>query len=257
MALNRTYEHIYGSALFDELHNFFPELMYDEHIFSTEPYIWMRHRMHTLFPQFTRQRTLYNIYSAESRRADYETWRFRSFPSVRVPNSPRFSNPVRTNATLVEPVLRNPVPLPVRIRTRTVPQEHVDFSLLNTTLTNLLNTAFTEEPTLPTQTSNDLLRLLYGTIPLQTDVPVVASNDIIARHSAIVGHETVPADVNCAICQERNNDVTVWRKLNCMHHFHRTCIDRWFERDVHCPVCRHDIRNAFVPPSTITQSSTL
>ena len=257
MALNRTYEHIYGSTLFDELHNFFPELMYDEHIFSTEPYIWMRHRMHTLFPQFTRQRTLYNIYNAEARRADYETWRFASFPSVRVQNSPRFSNPVRTNATLVEPVLRNPVPPPVRITTRILPPEQVDFSLLNTTLTNLLNTAFTEETTVPTRTNNDLLRLLYGTIPFQTDVPVIASSDIIARHSEIVGRETVPTDVNCAICQERNNDVTTWRKLNCTHHFHRTCIDRWFERDVHCPVCRHDIRNTFVPPSTITQSSTL
>ena len=220
----------------------------------------MRHRMRTLFPQtFTRQRSLYSIYNAEARRADYETWRFSSFPSVRVQNSPRFSNPIRTNTVLVEPFLRNPPaqPPPVRITTRTVPQDQVDFSLLNTTLTNLLNTAFTEENTVPTQTSNDLLRMLYGTIPLQTDVPVVASSDIIARHSEIVGRETVPTDVNCAICQERNNDVATWRKLNCTHYFHRLCIDRWFERDVHCPVCRHDIRNAFTLPSTTTQSSTL
>ena len=59
---NQRYETVYGSALFDELHNFFPELMYDEVIFPTEPFAWMRHRMTTLFPQgFTRQRSLYNI----------------------------------------------------------------------------------------------------------------------------------------------------------------------------------------------------
>jgi hypothetical protein len=24
--------------------------------------------------------------------------------------------------------------------------------------------------------------------------------------------------------------------------FHQTCIDAWFERNVRCPMCRHDIR---------------
>jgi hypothetical protein len=33
------------------------------------------------------------------------------------------------------------------------------------------------------------------------------------------------------------------RRLNrCGHTFHTTCIDTWFQRNVHCPVCRHDIR---------------
>jgi len=243
MAFNpRNYESIYGSPLIDELHNFFPEFMYDEQIFGAEPYMWMRHRITTLFPQtFVRQRTLYNIYQSTSRRSDYETWRFSTFPSVGLRGTPRFSPPIRTEPTLIEPVIRvTPVRTPVRT------QEQIDFSLLNTTLTNLLNSALTEEATIPT--NNDLLRMLM------VDVPVIATNDVIARHSEIINRDAVPADTNCAICQERNHETeTVWRKLHCSHYFHRSCVDRWFLRNVHCPVCRYDIRT---PQSTITTQVT-
>jgi len=234
MALNRrNYEHLYGSALFDELHNFFPELMYDEQIFPTEPFLWMRHRLHTLFPDiFTRQRTMYNIYHAEPRRAAYETWRFSSFPSVGVPTASRLSSPIRSRTVLIDPVVRIP---PVRTPTTRT---------LNATVSNLLNTVWNED----TNGDSQLLRMLFGAAPM-TDVPVVASSDVIASHSELVERNAVPADINCAVCQERNSDAN-WRKLNCSHYFHRTCIDPWFERNVHCPVCRHDIRTPFVPTPT-------
>jgi len=48
----------------------------------------------------------------------------------------------------------------------------------------------------------------------------------------------------CAICQDslvlEGNRV---RKINqCSHMFHDNCILRWFNTNVHCPTCRHDIR---------------
>jgi hypothetical protein len=46
---------------------------------------------------------------------------------------------------------------------------------------------------------------------------------------------------NCAICQETlTNPAT--RIRHCGHSFHTTCISEWFSRSVHCPNCRHDIR---------------
>ena len=46
---------------------------------------------------------------------------------------------------------------------------------------------------------------------------------------------------NCAICQETlTNPAT--RIRHCGHSFHTTCISEWFTRSVHCPNCRHDIR---------------
>jgi hypothetical protein len=54
---------------------------------------------------------------------------------------------------------------------------------------------------------------------------------------------------NCAICQENlTNPAT--RIRHCGHSFHTTCISEWFSRSVHCPNCRHDIRetNPGTPP---------
>jgi hypothetical protein len=58
-----------------------------------------------------------------------------------------------------------------------------------------------------------------------------------------VGNLASDEDHACAICQDTLTPEQEGRKLNaCGHWFHKSCIDTWFERDVHCPVCRHDIR---------------
>ena len=74
-----------------------------------------------------------------------------------------------------------------------------------------------------------------------TDVPVVPTTQQIEEGSEIVELIDVPEDVSCAVCQERGQ-VTPWRHLHCDHYFHRACVDRWFGQNVHCPVCRADIR---------------
>jgi len=47
---------------------------------------------------------------------------------------------------------------------------------------------------------------------------------------------------NCAICQETLTTPAT-KIRHCGHSFHTTCISEWFTRSVHCPNCRHDIRN--------------
>jgi len=47
---------------------------------------------------------------------------------------------------------------------------------------------------------------------------------------------------NCAICQETLTSPAT-KIRHCGHSFHTTCISEWFTRSVHCPNCRHDIRN--------------
>jgi hypothetical protein len=59
----------------------------------------------------------------------------------------------------------------------------------------------------------------------------------------MLGNLISDTEHTCAICQEVLQADQEGRKLNaCGHWFHRSCIDTWFQRDVHCPVCRHDIR---------------
>lgn len=53
----------------------------------------------------------------------------------------------------------------------------------------------------------------------------------------------IDVDDNCSICQDSmRNGESVRQITVCSHTFHKTCIDTWFMRNVRCPVCRHDIR---------------
>jgi hypothetical protein len=48
----------------------------------------------------------------------------------------------------------------------------------------------------------------------------------------------------CSICQDGYDDGQAMRKItHCSHSFHKSCIDEWFEQNVHCPICRFDIRD--------------
>ncbi len=69
----------------------------------------------------------------------------------------------------------------------------------------------------------------------------------IAENTTL-GRLVSDTDHACAICQDSLTEEQQGRKLNaCGHWFHQSCIDTWLERDVHCPVCRHDIREPLRP----------
>lgn len=62
----------------------------------------------------------------------------------------------------------------------------------------------------------------------------------IAANSTIV---EITSEQACAICQENMLSTEPIRRLNYCHHlFHDDCISTWFQQNVHCPTCRHDIR---------------
>lgn len=50
--------------------------------------------------------------------------------------------------------------------------------------------------------------------------------------------------ISCAVCQDEMAAGSQVRRITrCNHTFHKACIDVWFNRDVHCPICRHDVRD--------------
>lgn len=84
------------------------------------------------------------------------------------------------------------------------------------------------------------------TIPAEgTPLPTRWSDPVVIRPTAAqidAATERVSAeDANCAICQESIEDDAI-RLTHCRHDFHNHCITEWFTRSVHCPNCRHDIR---------------
>ena len=67
---------------------------------------------------------------------------------------------------------------------------------------------------------------------------------VVAPTAAQIAAGTTPVDIHdctCAICQDDINGNGM-RLRHCQHVFHDDCIAEWFTRSVHCPNCRHDIR---------------
>lgn len=61
--------------------------------------------------------------------------------------------------------------------------------------------------------------------------------------------EGMANDSQCVICHMPIENDSIVRKINlCGHIFHPECVDRWFERNSSCPLCRQIIINR--PSST-------
>ena len=93
---------------------------------------------------------------------------------------------------------------------------------------------------------NVYYRMEYIPIPDLESVPVVASQDIINRNTRQVRFNEVvnPLNFDCPISLERFQDNSMLTQIiGCNHLFCSSEITRWFRTNVHCPVCRYDIRD--------------
>jgi hypothetical protein len=80
-------------------------------------------------------------------------------------------------------------------------------------------------------------------------VPVIPSETQV-RNASTTFTATHPVENGCSICQDDIGLGDELRRLTrCRHLFHTNCIDTWFARNVHCPVCRFDIRDDTVSPA--------
>ena len=46
--------------------------------------------------------------------------------------------------------------------------------------------------------------------------------------------------LECRICMTEFEDGDNLRLLQCMHHYHQQCIDKWFDSSSKCPLCNTD-----------------
>lgn len=266
MAFNpRSYETVYGFSLLDELHNFFPEIMYDEALFTSPTLMYMRHRMRTLFPAaYPRQHSIYRIYLSQERQALMSQWRLQTMRDqalvqevvapvqVRAAQAPAASPaPVMPAAAAESSPVRTPASRRVVSTPPAAPRQGRGRSLLSDPMEDLLSVLLTAAGS--SRSSGTTLEVplwetsirggLFGSSLLANwqDVIVAPTAEEIAAGSELVEHMDVPEETNCAICMERGESQQ-WRKLRCSHYFHKRCVDTWFQLNVNCPVCRADIR---------------
>jgi hypothetical protein len=263
-------EPIYQNPLLDSVHQLFPEFLYDTLLFPHNndpgsPLGWFRYRVMQLYPQtFRRFRQQYEARDRVNTRNDFEDWVFLQNRQIQAPTQLRMPPP------LTRMVYRNEFTTPLG-NTFTTP--------LGNTFTTPRTNIFLNEPVQTPPARNNIIRtwggedlgvgLLNLALGANLDnwlatfmdaIPVRPTAAQIDAGSEILQGSSVAEGTMCTICQEnapspreQEND---WRRLRgCMHLFHKTCIDRWFTRNAHCPVCRADIRAHTEPAPLATPSS--
>lgn len=223
------YERVYDVGLLDDLHNYFPGLLYEPDRFRTVSDVLNYIRQNTsrrfnLFDYGARQHLQQQNTRASSNRVPQNTF------TRQVPVVNRWTPPVVTQPSHLEFDLTNAV----------------DIALLAPLLRSLDRLTGLDSPAPPPMAHTPIQRVGGGNrfTGLFQDIVVHASQELIDAASNM---RTLLMDVeeSCSICQDRMRQGENIRRLNaCQHEFHGACVDNWFlHRSVLCPVCRHDIRD--------------
>jgi hypothetical protein len=223
--MNSSYEQIYGVGLLDDLHNYFPALLYDSSTFVSVPDVL------SYVQSETRRR--FDLFSVGASRY------YTSQPLRPARVWPRPQNPLAATrprpaaaATTTSPAGRGYLNSLFPI---THTPLHIQTALDDTTILQILLRSLATEGFTADQMSPVVVR------PTEAEV---AASTTDAPHDSVEVY-------NCAICQDGIVNREISRKINhCGHKFHINCIDVWFQQNVRCPVCRHDIRTS--PARTAT-----
>ena len=228
------YERVYDVGLLDDLHNYFPGLLYEPDRFRSvsDVLAYVRQnasRRFNLFDYGARQ------YQQQNTRVPQNTFT-RQTPVVNRWTPPHVpaTQPAQYEFDLTS---------------------EVDLAILAPLLRSLDRLSGLAPP--PPQITRQTLQRAHGTnrfAGIFQDIIVHASQELIDGASNM---RTLLMDLeeSCSICQDRMRQGENIRRLNaCQHEFHGACVDNWFlQRSVVCPVCRHDIRD----PTPVIRSPAL
>jgi len=110
-------------------------------------------------------------------------------------------------------------------------------------LRNILRTRIVQRPTIHL---DPFFGLGLSTAQLNMflePVPIVPNGHQIDAASTTYDADAADAEYTCTICQDSFQIGEHILRLNyCSHIFHTVCIHQWFTSSVRCPLCRHDIR---------------
>jgi hypothetical protein len=227
------YERIYYIRLLDDIHNYFPDLLYNHSRFGTVRDVlgYVQEQTQSRFNLFQR---------------GYRRYRQRPIPAPSTPPPPM------------------PLPLPQpqtraqrtqRFNPSTGLTGHVDLVTETFDITPLLS-SFAPSAAADGTSGNyfDTLMRMLITGRNQEPVIVTPSAQQINDATCLKMASTEDEDEQCAVCQESYTEGQALRKIHhCGHIFHKNCIDIWFQRNVYCPVCRFDIRDHIVSQEAAAQ----
>jgi len=211
--MSERYERVYDVALLDDLHNYFPALLYSHEIFRNvqDVLLYVRERTQRRFNLFDYGRRQYETSMPMPPLRTPNTYGRRPVEEVSVEFTP---NTPATSLSALLPLLRT---LNIPVRARAVPVGAA------------------------------------AATGAYEDVVVHASQDMINGASTESTLEADMEDNCTICQDRMRQGELVRKLTACEHVFHRVCIDNWLlTRSVICPTCRHDVRNPIGSRSRIT-----
>lgn len=252
----------YPSELLNEVHHYFPALLYDPGRFYTiqDVFNYVQTQMRNHFDLFSNNRNAYlrseglntpsrrrNISPPPAPNRYVNTAPLRSAPPLSMPATPTHNS--QQTAPADEPAEGVDADMNTLEGALTPLITNVLASMLNSGAGSLLNpTTYYYTTTVPLPTG-------WGGQNFMEPIPVRPSAAVLDRATTVSVLEA-NTDNNCAVCQDSMDQGATVRKINtCGHTFHRTCIDTWFQTNVHCPTCRHDVRERVAATTAATAPS--
>lgn len=256
---------MYNSPLLDELHYHFPALLYEPDLFTgvRDVFAYIQHQMRQRYDLFSMNQRGY----ARMGRLPWTPPSYHQGGAVpRFPPAGPGGRQTQLHPLPPQPQQRRQPVEEIRV---TVDTFDVADPLDGFTTARLLGGGGAIGRALGTQNLDILTALINltagavgvggGAAGAAAAAAAAAMDPVVVRPTAIqidagTAIEIMDAEEDvCAICQDTMESGSQVRVINaCDHRFHVTCIDTWFQRNVRCPVCRHDIRD---PPEEDTDST--
>lgn len=217
------YETLYGMGLLDDLHNYFPALLY-----QPERFLNVQQVLHYIQEQTRNRFDLFSLGQREYRGANHSV-------HLNTTTSDISGGAAIPNSNLLNRVPPNPTGNTISYMFNLNPdQEEEEIALT----TQLVRTLLTLPLTTHGRVSGGDMDAFLQPIVIHPTAEQITAN-------TTVGNLVSNTEYTCAVCQDVLQADQEGRKLNtCGHWFHKNCIDTWLGRNVHCPVCRHDIRES-------------
>ena len=243
---NESYTSIFGVGLLDDLHNYFPDVLYNSQRFTS-----VQDLMRYIQDQ-TRSR--FNLLDYGRRMSGYQS----PAPISPAPVSTASVSTASVSPVTTIPIVSIPVhgdtggtpdasgallSTPIRVHARTIP--HAPRVPRQPTYLYQYPTRYSAEMdgmNLMTSLLNNLIQTPDTFMNNFTDVVVYPTNQQIDAATTV---ETLTGTLEsaCPICQEDMVQGSRIRRITrCNHPFHLDCIGQWFEQSCVCPICRTDIR---------------
>lgn len=254
----------YGSILMNELHTYFPAILYQRQRFTSVQNVleYMEQQMRGRYDLFSMWQNYYNTnnplappYPVQEQQQPHPQQQQESQGYYRSRNSRRWyprNSPQPQPQHEAAPRVYVTPPADSPQTNVTANSDQLVTSILNTYMPNDEFSQFIIRSLLiPPSTGNTTT---LNPQPFWEPIVVAPSATQLAAASSTYAAPT-RLDTPCAICQDTIAEGDQVRKLNhCDHFFHRSCVDTWFQRNVRCPVCRHDIRSRVVRATATTGS---